>query len=217
MNEALTKSLEIRQIPTNFCAVIADDQENHAQATTQALIDGFSSGSLIHGDIYQAGSAADLFQLALFGKKGKQADVVILDDDYNVNLQPWKIQPTDILKLAERANINLIPVAYEIPGKLYDPNSTHLAILLRILDFEGNIFVVSSSHPNPKDIISEVRKLVPRTDIFPPSFPINGISTKFPSGGEFFVATKFDQLGWVAESVSGGLGQAMQYLFTSQH
>lgn len=226
MNGETLTPPEFTKIPNNFYTVIADDEEPIAQKTETAIIEGFSSGDLIHGGIFRAKNVMEMLKQALFGKSGGQADIVLLDDDYTRNSGSWKARDEDMLLLAEQAGINFTPflipdrggwsVVGQMPEDLHYPNSTHLSILLRIFNFNNDIFVVSRSPPDSRYITDEVNRLANYTGINPLSFPINGVTSKKPSGVDMYFANEYDQYGWIMTRIQGALTQTLQNLFTNQ-
>jgi len=215
---------EFREIPNGFFTVIADDEPDKAAKTNDAIQSGFASGDKTHGEIQIAKNVMDLLSAALYGKDGKQADVVLLDDTYRENLQDWLPKDEDLMALAARANVDFSPYLIKdhdydnIPFKLYLPSSIHFAILLRIFGFSNNIFVVSSGSPDAEQIATEVEALGEFTKQYKKVFPINGYTLKGPLlRNQMYYSNTLDNRGhWEPERVTGGLAQSLQRLFTSQ-
>jgi hypothetical protein len=218
---------EFRELPSGFFTVIADDVVENADRAEKAVHDGFSSGNIVHGDIHKAQNPMDLLQSALFGNKGQQADVVLLDDRFDDDLDSWISNENDLLLLAKQSGIdNSIfkkpehgsrQYSEEMPDNLYLPNSTHFAMLLRIFGYKNNIFVVSSQPPDVNYIESEVKALAK----FAPNkynqiFPINGFSTKSPCLGKMFFANSIFEDRWDSAFIQGDLSQSLQKLFLNQ-
>jgi hypothetical protein len=219
---------EFMELPSGFFTVIADDVVEYADRAEKAVHDGFSSGNITHGCIHKAKNAMDLFQSALYGKEGQQADVVLLDDRFDDDLNNWKPNESDLLLLAKQSGIDDSAFkkpehggrqyAEEMPDNLYCPNSTHFAMLLRIFGYKNNIFVLSTQPPEVNYIEGEVRALTKYApNSYNPLFPINGVSTKKPCLGTKMFFTKSVQEGkWNWEEVQGGLSQSLQKLFFNQ-
>lgn len=218
---------EFREIPDKFFTVIADDESYYADSTEKAIITGFSSGNKTHGGIYKAQDAIDLFRAALFGKDGDQADVILLDDRFEKNYESWKSKDEDLTVLANQASIDFTPYLMPdrsgavfsgtMPDDLHRPNSTSFAILLRILGYKNNIFVVSGNPPTVEMIEREVFALAKHApDHYKPAFPVNGFSIKVPYREEITYANSITDGIWNRIHIQGGLPQTLQKLFFNQ-
>lgn len=213
---------EFIKVQRGFMTLIADDEIDIATRTEDAIQQGFGSGDMFHGKIQVAQNVMDLLNSALYGNDGKQADVVLLDDQYSVDSGNWFPKDEDLMALAQRAVIDFNPYLAQgydykdMPKALHKPSSIHFAMLLRIFGFTNNIFVVSSAPPSVEQITAEVEALSNFTEKYKKVFPINGFTQKKPYRGNIFFANTIEDGSWNNQMVAGGLAQSLQGLFTVQ-
>lgn len=211
---------EFKEIPEKFYTVIADDESYYADSTERAIVTGFSSGNKTHGEIHKASGVMDLLGSALFGNDGRQADIVLLDDQYTEKLDNWKPTDEHLQLLASQAGFDFTPFLNNpklLELGLLFPNSIHFAMLLRIFGYKNNIFVVSGNPPTVEAIEGDVMalaKYVP--EHYKPTFPINGFSIKAPYQGEITYANSISAGIWNRIKIRGGLPQTLQKLFFNQ-
>lgn len=83
----LARKKEDKEVPFDFLVVIADDEPASAQSTRQAAEIALKGDnpSEEKNRVRVVESINELFEIALEGNDGKQADVVLLDDAYIYN------------------------------------------------------------------------------------------------------------------------------------
>ena len=226
MNKETIFLPEFKKLPNDFFTVIADDRIEQAHSTQTAIMEAFAAGEISHGGVHIVQSATELMTVSLSGKSGDQADVVLLDDEYNKNYQDWRQEYDFLVQLASQASVDFshfkIPdrggytVIGKMPDDLYHPSSTNFAIVLRILGFKNNIFVVSSAPPDPEEIVGEQARLAEFTPFYKPIFPVNGVSTKKP---DFFNEIRYSREikkgYWNNQKIKSTLTQSLRMLLTS--
>ncbi len=196
MSAELLRPPEYKKIPQGFVSVIADDELYYAQTNEEALTTASKISGINHGTIYRAQDPMDLFYKALTGKVGNQADVVFLDDMYEGDLwQPpdKKVLYDQLSQFAQQAGLDLTPyvpllakrgdqmvvVLGPMPTDLYTVNSIHLSMLLRLLGYRNNVFIVSSHPPDVSDITDEMGWLREKVPSYRPNiFPVDGYVEK---------------------------------------
>lgn len=215
---------ETAEVPHEFLVVVADDEIDVAERTKLSLERLWRDNHQNDQAVKIASDAMDIFRLALTGNAGRPADAVVLDDAYISGGDTiWRPKPDDIIALAKSSGVNFS--VFEKPIELFcmRSNSTHFALILRALGFQGKILVVSSSPPWPSEIrdsLDQIRKVVPS---FSEKLPIDGVSYKRDNDGQGLeYANSEDENGYWAtqqdptiHDLSGTLGILLQNTLNS--
>lgn len=214
---------ESAEIPCDYLVVIADDEIEKGEATLRAAQSAMQQNGTSGAHVHRATNVEDLFSRALYGKAGgKQADAVCLDDLYATDEQEWTPTPEMMSNVAKRRSIDFSPYTPQhgetkkmmgiMPDALYHPNSIHLALLLRITGYTGQIFIVSSTPPDVDKILQDTEALAEAVQQYSAGFPINGCTMKKGFFGEITYANEIMNDRWEYSKTRGGLDTSLKIL-----
>lgn len=200
---------ESAEIPLDYLVVIADDIPNKAQATDEAVKNVFTGAGDAERGTAIVRDFQDLLVRSLFGKSGGQADVVLLDHNYDYDpYGSWPSRQDVISKVAKAHHID-IPEVESLPDYLLgSADSVNFAHILRAMGYVGSIFVASSIPPYGEGISAKTSRLtsdMPGLQIRQPV--IDGFTDK-PGDSDFSsisYANSFNDNGsWNRQYIEGG-------------
>lgn len=183
-------------LPEQFYAVTIDDLPKNTQIIADAI-----TAIRPHYEVHQAVSSYDGIKHALKGgKRNVPADMVLLDDQLYNNWKVWNFNPDQLAKIDSR--LQILEENTFISGTC----GPHIAIALRILGYQGPIYLVSSGPSPPIDIKSMLvhwEKLGFTLEKFPITGAISKSSSKSPNAA-FVFSTERDDILWKWSPIISG-------------
>ena len=181
-----TYKMEQRPIPqSDVSVVIADDEKELLDRTIRLLKDVLERAHIASPSIHESQDINDLFNSTFKGKDGGPVDMVIIDNNYDRNTKGWTLPAEIIIEQAQYLGVDLsaykdtIHGAVHMAGMIDTPSGVNLSILLRLMGFEGNIFISSAGLPNPIDFGTQMEEVSRKVPAYTPkSFPVDGVIAK---------------------------------------
>lgn len=174
MTETVTTNLTTPEklLPSSLTVLIADDMLGEAAATADAVREVNPDYKII-----AAHSAKNLLDSALHGKDGKQPDLTLLDENFIMDADKWKLTA----KMLAEYNEDL-PWSSLSEDILESCHGSTFAAILRAVGYTGKIVSVTNSPPEPSDFAYIARDFR-QIGISVEDLPISGYVLK---GGQFY-------------------------------
>lgn len=161
--------------PFDFLVVTADDDEYQAKSNAFSTDSVIKAQSRANGGVVVATGSKDLFERVFDYKDGKQADVVLLDNRFDINQAVWEINEHTVAPWLNRHGFD---VNKKLINWCENVNGTKLGILLRAAGFTGKLFYVSGDPDEPHQIESKMESFGQATGIALKTLPFDGYTTK---------------------------------------
>lgn len=212
--------LRTSEIPELTKVVIASNYSDDAVRIRNAWCE--LQPSLFHSEtqgVLIAGNADDLLLKALGIENGRQAEIVCLDDNYDVypiTYHNWEPTEETLSFIAQKTAVDFeplkkpdrgrCPLPGEMPDYLYRPNSAHFALLLRYFGFSGKIVVISKEFPELWYIYQEFKNLKEHLGKFGQQIGSKSVDAvlqrRFLTKDECYYASSTYGFGWNHKKIS---------------